>query len=201
MKRSEEKMKKCGKKYLSTLCFLTKFLYTNEINEIAMKNKFLKNYFLGVYPADIIPEHIKCPSCWIWNTDEQNENGKHSIAIWLTEKNIYFFDSFAKSVIFYSRQYWKDLAENLNVKFINVQTRGLQSKTTFTCGSWCLLYLYNKSTNEWKIANVKFKRKLNNDIQLKGLIINKYDDKIKSIYKQKCKKRDKKCCNFIEGFL
>ena len=86
-------MKKCGKKYLSTLCFLTKFLYTNEINEIAMKNKFLKNYFLGVYPADILPEHIKFPSCWIWNKVEQNENSKHWIAIWLTEKNMYFFYS------------------------------------------------------------------------------------------------------------
>ena len=119
---------------------------------------------------------------------------------------MYFFESFATSVIFYSHQYWKDLAENLNVKFINVQTRGLQSKTTFTCGSWCLLYLYNKSrnevekTNEWKIANIKFKRKLNNDIKLKGLIINKYGDKIKSIYNQKCKKGDKKF-NFIECFL
>ena len=118
---------------------------------------------------------------------------------------MYFFESFATSVIFYSHQYWKDLAENLNVKFINVQTRGLQSKTTFTCGSWCLLYLYNKSrnevekTNEWRIENGKFKRKLN-DIKLKGLIINKYGDKIKSTYKQKCKKGDKKC-NFIEGFL
>ena len=194
-------MKKCGKKYLSTLCFLTKFLYTNEINEIPMKN-----YFLGVYPADILPEHIKFPSCWIWNTDEQNENGKHWIAIWLTEKNMYFFDSFAKSVIFYSCQYWKDLAENLNVKFINVQTRGLQSKTTLTCGSWCLLYLYNKSrnevekTNEWKIGNGKFKRKLNNDIKLKRLIINKYGDKIKSIYKQKCRKGDKNVVILLKVF-
>ena len=58
-----------------------------------------------------------------------------------------------------------------------------------------------EKTNEWKIANVKFKRKLNNDIKLKGFIINKYGYKIKSIYKQKCKKGDKKCCNFIEGFL
>ena len=119
---------------------------------------------------------------------------------------MYFFDSFAKSVIFYSRQYWKDLAENLNVKFINVQTRGLQSKTTLTCGSWCLLYLYNKSrnevekTNEWKIGNGKFKRKLNNDIKLKRLIINKYGDKIKSIYKQKCRKGDKNVVILLKVF-
>ena len=41
-------MKKCNKKNLNTLGFLTKFLYTDKINEIGMKNKIKKN-FLGGY--------------------------------------------------------------------------------------------------------------------------------------------------------
>ena len=55
-----------------------------------MKNKFKKIFFGIIYPADI-PEKIEFPSCWIWNTDTQNENGKHWVAIWLTEKNCIFF--------------------------------------------------------------------------------------------------------------
>ena len=43
--------KKCNKKKLKTSCFLTKFLYTNEISKIG-----IKNIFWGAYPADIVPE-------------------------------------------------------------------------------------------------------------------------------------------------
>ena len=66
-----------------------KFLYTNEINKIGIKNKFLKNFFLGAYPA-VVPEKIKPPCCWIWNTDTQNESGKHWVAVWLTKKKCFF---------------------------------------------------------------------------------------------------------------
>ena len=48
--------------------------------------------------------------------------------------------------------------------------------------------------------NVKFKCKLNNDIKLKRLIINKYGDKIKSIYKQKCRKGDKNVVILLKVF-
>ena len=87
----------------------------------------------------------------------------------MVKKKRYFFDSFAKS-FFYSREYWENLAKKLNVKFTYVQKRSLQSKITYTCGSWCLLYLYNKSrneTNQYYIRNKKFKRKINNDINFK----------------------------------
>ena len=136
--------KKCEKKFLKTSCFLTKFLYTNEINKIGIKNKFLKNFFLGAYPA-VVPEKIKPPCCWIWNTDTQNESGKHWVAVWLTKKNMFFPDSFAKSISFYSREYWGVLAKKLNAKFTYVQQQGLQSKITYTCGNWCLLYKFQKN--------------------------------------------------------
>ena len=75
---------------MKTQCFLTRFLYTNEINNLAKKKKFLKKFFLGRFPADIIPEILTFPCCWIWNTDEQNENGKHWVAVWLTKEKLFF---------------------------------------------------------------------------------------------------------------
>ena len=127
---------------------------------------------MSAFPANIVPENICVPCCWIWNTDKQNEEGKHWVAVWLTKKKMYFFDSFAKSS-FYSREYWGNLAKKINVKFTYVQTRSLQSMISYTCGSWCLLYLYNKSRNEiektdqYYIRNKKFKHKINNDINFK----------------------------------
>ena len=61
-----------------------------------------------------------------------------------------FFDSFAKSLNFYKRKYWLDIAKKLNVQFIYVQKNSLQSITTYTCGYWSLFYLYNKSRNNIK---------------------------------------------------
>ena len=75
---------------MNTKCFLTKFLFTGEIKKLARKNKFLKKIFLGTFPADITPEIATLPCCWIWNTDEQNESGKHWVAVWLTKEKIFF---------------------------------------------------------------------------------------------------------------
>ena len=43
---------------MKTKCFLTKFLYTDEINEIGKKNKFKKKFLGGAFPADINPENF-----------------------------------------------------------------------------------------------------------------------------------------------
>ena len=86
--------------FLKTSCFLTKFLYTNEINKICMENKSLKKFFLGAYPADVIPVKIKTPCCWIWNTDEQNETGKHWVCVWLTKKKCFFLIVSVKTFLF-----------------------------------------------------------------------------------------------------
>ena len=54
------------------------------------KKIFFKKNFLGAFPADIIPEISSLPCCWIWNTDEQNQSGKHWVAVWLTKKKLFF---------------------------------------------------------------------------------------------------------------
>ena len=102
------------------------------------------------------------------------------------------------------------LAKNLNVNFIYVQQHAIQSKITYTCGSWCLLYLYMKSKNIKNInKKIKFikndKIKLKNDIKLKKKKLNTFGENIKTIYTKNCKQNNKKCnqrCNnFINSFL
>ena len=72
----------------------------------------------------------------------------------VNERKTFFFDSFAKTISFYSREYWGDLAKKLNVQFTYVQNNSVQSKITYTCGSWCLLYLYNQSRNKIEKTNI-----------------------------------------------
>ena len=89
---------------------------------------------LGTYPANIIPNKITFHSCWIWNTDENSEEGKHWIPIWLSKEKMYFFDSFGKTAHYYNRVYWENLAKQLNVELIKVQKNQIQSKRTYVCG-------------------------------------------------------------------
>ena len=173
-----------------------------------MENKILKKFFLGAYPADILPEKITPPCCWIWNTDKQNEKGKHWVCVWLTKKKMFFFDSFGKTVSFYSREYWMKLAKNLNVSFIYVQQQPIQSKITFTCGSWCILYLYMKSKNIEENQKFKFiknsKKKIENDIKLKKKMLKIFGQNFKNIYINNCKQNNDKCnqrCNNFISFL
>ena len=76
---------------MNTACFLKRFLYTNEINELAKNNFFLKEFFLGTYPVDISPEISSLPCCWIWNTDEQKESGKPLGCCLANKKKTIFF--------------------------------------------------------------------------------------------------------------
>lgn len=194
---------------ITLFCFISKFLYTNDINKIASTNQYLNKYFLGAYPADVFPEKIKFPSCWIWNTDEAKADGQHWVAIWVDEKkNFYFFDSFAKRVEFYKREYWIRYAKKNNLTFRYVQKNQLQSKITLVCGSWSLYYLYNKCRNEIEQTN-KYsmfksnKNKLINDTKLKDKISVSFGNVIVKIYNKKCKNKIEKkkpnnqgCCCF-----
>ena len=76
---------------MNTTCFLTRFLYTNEINELAKNNFFLKKFFLGSFPANITPKITSLPCCWIWNTDEQDKKRETLGSCLVNKKKHVFF--------------------------------------------------------------------------------------------------------------
>lgn len=183
------------------LCFLNRFLYTSDINKLA-KIK-LGKVFLGAFPADFKPmdysrvkQHRPC--CWIWNTDESDKEGQHWVAVWLTSKKMFFFDSFALTPAAYNRSNWYEYCKELNVQFIPVMKKPYQSKLTGTCGNWSLLYLFNKAKGMSMPFN--YKSKITNDIKLKQhMNVNFGKSRLDKIYSLKCKKHIKKneqkaCC-------
>lgn len=177
------------------LCFLNRNSYTDELKKIAHTNKYLKNIFLGAFPADELTTlPIKRPVCWIWNTDEKTHDGQHWIGIWLTDTTMFFFDSFGLTPSDYLRDYWYDLAKKIHVNFNIVQKTRYQSKETYTCGMWCLLYLIKKAKKQQLPVNNN--HKILNDIRLKKKIDNIFGVIINKIYKRKCKKRENQraCC-------
>ena len=59
------------------------------------------------------------------------------------------------------------------------KTNSIQSKITYTCGSWCLLYLYYQCKNKIKKTNkyqIKYnkKQRIKNDINLKTINVKNF---------------------------
>ena len=64
---------------------------TFQIDNYLRKNES----YLGTFPLDRLPDlPNKFPKSIIINTDQSNKPGDHWIAIVLTEKHAYYFDSF-----------------------------------------------------------------------------------------------------------
>ena len=59
---------------------------------LASKNKYVKNVFLGTFPADVIPYDDKNndddPCCWMWNIDDSRHEGRHLIVIRIEDRHM-----------------------------------------------------------------------------------------------------------------
>ena len=76
---------------ISDLCFINKFLDTDDLNKFARSNNAISRFYLGCYPANVQPKNIANNCCWIWNTDEQGDSGTHWVAVWKQRNKFVFF--------------------------------------------------------------------------------------------------------------
>lgn len=101
-------------------------------------NKY--NCFIGVYPRDKLPKIDKIPSALIVNTDTSDKPGEHWIAIFVSEKETIYFDSFGLP------PYHEDILNFLQNTpgEISFNTVTLQSASADTCGQYCVLFVKMK---------------------------------------------------------
>jgi hypothetical protein len=98
-------------------------------------------HFLGVFPQDYLKTiKIKSfPSSFVVNYDLSNRPGIHWIAVYLTFKNIFVFDSLG-----FKKFKWPFVTKFLK-KFRKThrfyQTPQLQLPFTYTCGFYCIYFL------------------------------------------------------------
>ena len=120
-------------------------MYSSQLTECLLKDKYTKEKFIGVLARDELPEHLKFPCCFILNTKPRNHRGEHWLAFYYdTEGKCDFFDSYGQSPSRY----------NLT-DFINKSSRSrwfwnrkrIQGRSKF-CGYYCLLFLLFRSRNK-----------------------------------------------------
>ena len=112
---------------------------TSDTQLRVMGDKLLGRRFIGVYPQDKIP--LGRTGLIIANTDTSDGPGVHWVALVLTPKTIYVFDSFARS----TKQLLKVLSKNAKHKKINIvdsdRSDAEQRDSSSLCGQLCLSWL------------------------------------------------------------
>jgi hypothetical protein len=103
-----------------------------ELLSIIDNCSILKNNCLGVFALDTFPESIKPGDCFIFNSDPQDQVGRHWLAVNRSSSGILeYFDSYGQSPIV-PFQYPK----------VVYNTKQVQDLFSNVCGQHTLFYLY-----------------------------------------------------------
>jgi hypothetical protein len=128
--------------------------------------QLLGNLFVGVYPADSIP-NVKSMTnkSIIFNLSKHTEPGSHYVAVYFLNNKILYFDSYGKSL---NNKYIKKNLKKYKLP-IFYHTRPIQDTNSIFCGLFTLAYL--KATQKKKMTPNNFYKMFNSPP-------NKQNDKI-----------------------
>ena len=110
-----------------------------EIHEI-LKKDLMSSSFVGVFSRTRIPLNNSIPAGYIVNLDDFAKPGSHWIAIYISDKYYYLFDSYGRNFNNDSciSSFLRSYADKRDYKFSPVV---LQQITTSTCGLFCILFI------------------------------------------------------------
>ena len=101
-------------------------------------HQWTRDYFLGVFPSDQLPENIARPSCLVVNTDPSNLPGAHWLAIFIDKDGVIdYLDSYGLDPQVKDIKKWLELHGTKS----NVNDRVLQSYMSAACGQHCIYFL------------------------------------------------------------
>ena len=99
--------------------------------------------FRGTFPCDLLPETEPNMS-FIANTETSVESGEHWVAVYITDKTFYFFDSFGRSIQQFSNPFKKYMNNASRDFHVVTSSKNLQHIFSDVCGLWCIYYLWCK---------------------------------------------------------
>lgn len=105
---------------------------SDELNEIG--TLLLGKSFVGVFPADMIPDLKHNGECLIFNNKNSNHNGEHWLGLINECNKTYAFDTYGRNI--------KQLNDNFkNKKWIMVKHRRTEAIYGQDCGQQTLAFL------------------------------------------------------------
>lgn len=106
-----------------------------EIRNILARHELLRDRVWGVFARDRLPAHLE-PGGYIVNSDIEAGGGEHWMALWVTDQEVEFMDSFAEEPEYYGLTFLFPMLMN---------SRQLQSDNAVTCGAFSLYFLFFRS--------------------------------------------------------
>jgi hypothetical protein len=178
-------------------------LDTDDLDRLGTANESISPYYLGCYPANVLPSNIRKHCCWIWNVDESDKSGTHWAAIAKRNDHITFFDSYGKTPEFFKRTYWiAYFQQKLKCKVSYYSQMQRQSYIRRTCGAWCLMFLWefwSRDKNVLRTLN-NGTNLLKNEQPLQTFVYEHFPG-IKKIYEKKCRKcKGQMCKTFLDMY-
>jgi len=110
--------------------------------EFSLYFKEIKNFYLGCFSSDNYPKSLNKFEFFIVNKDSSREKGSHWMVVFLSDREIEFFDScgttedFVKNFLTFEKQ------------FVCVFNRSqLQPISSDTCGQFCIYFAFKRLLN------------------------------------------------------
>jgi hypothetical protein len=131
----------------------------------------LSKEFLGCFPLDKLPSFpTEFPKSMIINTHKSNQPGEHWIALVLTKKHCFYFDTFGLPIIN------KTIMQYLNsqYKVVRYSNVCIQHITSNKCGEFCIVFVVqvkSKTTYEKFISQFNLEDVRENDIIIENCVI------------------------------
>jgi hypothetical protein len=118
--------------------FIGRPLSSIDIIKKIQSDEYGRKYFLGVFPSDLIPTHVKYPCGFIVNTDTSSGPGKHWVAFYYNASGeATFFDSFGFPPVYYG---FEDYLEKSSTKWQYNKVK-VQHLLSSTCGYYTVFFI------------------------------------------------------------
>lgn len=148
---------------------------SKQIHDILSRYNITKNFFLGVYPSDMLPRKIKhYPACFVCNVDASNQSGSHWLAFFISSKDrVEFFDSYGNDPDFYQGPI---LDFTLQYSQVIYNPLTLQSNTTAVCGQYTIFFLICKCRGDTlkKFLSVFVTKNICNDVRVYNFVAKRF---------------------------
>ena len=112
---------------------------TVQLRKCCQKDKDISQFFLNVFPADLLPSRLPDNCYLILNTDPSNKGGQHWVAVCKKEGRGFYFDSYGRTP---SRWFhaWQPLDR------FRRSEADIQQDNSDVCGDYCLAFLKHMAT-------------------------------------------------------
>ena len=104
--------------------------------------KELKTFYLGCFSSDNYPKTLKRFEFFVVNKDSSNEKGSHWMLVFLSEKEIEFFDSCGTN-----EQFVKTFLKFNQRKVCVFNETCIQPSSSNTCGEFCIYFAFKRLLN------------------------------------------------------